>query len=777
MKTHRLSALGLSLLLAAASWAAPGLHQDGTTVTLVRDDGSLWSWGDYRPVFISDYLEARLPTRLGDGFIEAVSGGDFSLGLRADGSVWGWGALGTAERIPFSRARRVMEGVKSLDARNGVALALGQNGDLWRLRGLWANEAVRSVCGAERSISQSPQRLGRHMREMRSAADAVFAIGNDGRLWGQSLSKGDPFVAIGLDPDGEPWQGFEPAGGSRIQAASGKWYQAEMQQRDDCTTPLVGWAVKPAEAPAADPLAGMVYPNAVLAQSNGLQCLNQPGQPGYLNAAALRSVTLNRAGDTFLAQDRSGRVFGCGASQSNLLGTLRLDEVNEPVELPDQYAVVAPEASHTLGIDAQGVVWSWGEGSRRGMDTDPQQPWQRYERLRIGEGFRAVAAGPWFDAGIREDGSLWVWGAGAEGKTYLAPTRILAGQTFQAVIERNSLLRGKQLAAQRSDGRWVVLDYPTSPEALAQGRFTLKEMQDEFRSISRRHEWFWQHDGQILRWGLDMPNGQILKVEGVGALSKVWLDDPLIRVLDVNGRLIVMKQADGKLTPSARLEEVADSVLERESRIPGNGTYLVVRRDGSLWRWFSDFPESPSGPYANPVKLGEGFQSLHGNGSSTLLQKRDGRLWGMGQNQQRQLGVGPVAYQFRPSEIPLDGTAQFSAKVDGPMKAQSLSARITPAQADLGQKGHYFVVAQAKDLAGLFSFDGKDWYHHADTTLKALDEPRALSERSLELLQKADISALAGATLYLGYGLGDTAEAAQRDMMARKLWNEVYVVQ
>ena len=57
-------------------------------------------------------------------------------------------------------------------------------------------------------------------------------------------------------------------------------------------------------------------------------------------------------------------------------------------------------ASHSLGLRADGTVWSWGDSSNE------QAPWQ----VKGLEDIVAISAGDDASLALRDDGTVWAWG-------------------------------------------------------------------------------------------------------------------------------------------------------------------------------------------------------------------------------------------------------------------------------------------------------------------------------------------------------------------------------
>lgn len=92
---------------------------------------------------------------------------------------------------------------------------------------------------------------------------------------------------------------------------------------------------------------------------------------------------------------------------------------------------------------------------------------------------------------------------------------------------------------------------------------------------------------------------------------------------------------DGTTQPSTEPVKIMDDVKSVNQ-------YYAIKNDNSLWTWGkSEFGRIENGKYdtyLSPVKVMEDVASVSSGGSSTLIVKEDGSLWGVGLNLVGQLG-------------------------------------------------------------------------------------------------------------------------------------------
>jgi alpha-tubulin suppressor-like RCC1 family protein len=125
-----------------------------------------------------------------------------------------------------------------------------------------------------------------------------------------------------------------------------------------------------------------------------------------------------------LAVKTDGTVWAWGANSAGQLGTGGISPSNVPVQVTTVATTnltgattVAAGAEHSLARKADGTVWSWGrnsEGELGSGATGANRP--RADQVVQLTYARGIAAGDLFSLAVRQDGSVWSWGYGANGQ-------------------------------------------------------------------------------------------------------------------------------------------------------------------------------------------------------------------------------------------------------------------------------------------------------------------------------------------------------------------------
>ena len=174
----------------------------------LKQDGSLWAWGDNWQGMLGVESTAELitvPTQVGTDtdWKTIYNGGFLAFALKLDGTLWAWGdnwqgTLGvgsTAEVITVPTQVGTNTEWKSVTTHNGVTFAQKQDGSLWA----WGlNGGGQLGVGSTAETITVPTQVGdaTDWKYVQTFHLSTFALKQDGSLWAWG---GDEFGELGVE--------------------------------------------------------------------------------------------------------------------------------------------------------------------------------------------------------------------------------------------------------------------------------------------------------------------------------------------------------------------------------------------------------------------------------------------------------------------------------------------------------------------------------------------------------------------------------------------------
>jgi alpha-tubulin suppressor-like RCC1 family protein len=311
-----------------------------------------------------------------------------------------------------------------------------------------------------------------------------------------------------------------------------------------------------------------------------------------------------------------------------------------PIQTGALWKAVAAGERHTLALREDGALWAWGDngygqlgnGSNR-FGANPPQP------VGTNKNWTAVATGQHHSLALRDDGSLWTWGAnfegqlgngaGGAGQMANVPTRILTNAAWKAIATGD-----RHCIALREDGMlWG---------------------------------WGWNNFGQL-------GNGYFGTFFSPYPVASNWI----WKAVTAGANHTVALREDGTLwswgdNTAAQLGHGAFPRTAVPLQIQTNGTWKAVaaggfhtvalREDGAVWAWGRNFEgQLGSGDFAGasfpqPVPTGMTWISIAAGRLHTVALRDDGTLWVWGSNHYGQIAQ-PVPWL--PTQV--DGGAVWAS--------------------------------------------------------------------------------------------------------------------
>lgn len=461
----------------------------------IKTDGTLWAWGENDEgrlgYPVSGNVNQSTPKLVGaasDKWTMAVAGWRRSAGIKEDKSLWTWGwngygQLGDGTKTQRDAPVRVVSGSKWRAVALGFAhtLAIRDDGTLWA----WGAQDDGRLGNNVNATTQLtlPVQIGsaNDWKSVAAGDRCSVAIKNDGSLWGwgqgtfgaAGATGQTTFLTptrIGADND---WvklsvNTYKYAEIERIMAirtidlvnvlwGSGRNERGQLGN-DSTTDTYTLKSMLPAPANDFVVLSGVYAHTAAIKPDGSLWTWgwNDYGQLGSGNKIGLHTPTRVAADKSFidvaagnhstLAIGTDGSLWGWGYNSAGQLGNGSIAETLVPVQTGNAYdwRSVTAGLDHAMAIKQNGTLWAWGgnDNGRLGYPVSGGNVNQLNPRLVGSETdkWAQAVAGYARSAGIKEDGSLWLWGWNGYGQLgdgvtgdRGAPVQIMVGSQWRSV--------------------------------------------------------------------------------------------------------------------------------------------------------------------------------------------------------------------------------------------------------------------------------------------------------------------------------------------------------
>ncbi len=298
---------------------------------------------------------------------------------------------------------------------------------------------------------------------------------------------------------------------------------------------------------------------------------------------------------------------------------------------------IATGVVHNLGVKQDGTVWIWGGGvpelyGKKGERDETSQavPMQVQNLNDVIQ----VAAGGSHSLALKQDGSVWAWGGNGEGEIGDGTRSKYDGYTRTYIIDEN-----------RSEPIQV------------KGLTKVVQIAASFSSSYAIRE-----DGTMWAWGsllgpvaAELPGYTDIQSISVGYAHNVFLKKDGTVWQEASSLLSL---ADGHVQNSGSTSLAQIEGLHHVVKIAaGSGTSHALKDDGTVWAWgYNDSGEIGDGTTidrSEPVQIKriDDVIDIAASAGGPFYLKRDGTLWSNGTNTGGQLGYGSYEGSLVPKQV------------------------------------------------------------------------------------------------------------------------------
>lgn len=392
---------------------------------------------------------------------------------------------------------------------------------------------------------------------------------------------------------------------------------------------------------------------------------------------------------------------------------------------------VAAGCDHTILLRCDGTVWSWGNNDKGQLGFDPSLISQSHAPLKVEGlvGIKAVAAGNKFSLALKEDGTVWAWGYNERGQlgngtfsNSFLPVQVVVDPEEGDYLDAMTAIDAgyRHALALKEDGtvwswgasNWGQLGVgstSTSSKAVQvkgpEGEGFLKNI--EKISAGFNHNLALSSDGTVWAWGRNS-TGQLgdgsceqqnIPVQVVGEISDRLENVEHISAgeqhsLAVAGGVVFSwgYNSSGQLgnySLSDSNRPVRAAVTDIAMAAAGGDHSVAVDKEGRVWSWGDNssgqlgnggsgtrrtYPDKTLGTDGDSTL--EGITKVFAGQSYTMALGGDSRLLAWGNNSYGQLGLGAAGDKSIPT-LPLIAVPPRVDKTEPLQGAQEVEPRTT----------------------------------------------------------------------------------------------------
>ena len=351
---------------------------------------------------------------------------------------------------------------------------------------------------------------------------------------------------------------------------------------------------------------------------------------------------------------------------------------------PAAYATTAQVASgndHSIGLDANGGLWAWGDNKTGQLGSGDNLTSETPTRIVSDTDWNLIAAGGFHNLALKNDGSLWAWGNNGSGQIGDASTsHRKAPKQIGSDIDWSAIAAGgKHSVALKSDGTlWAWGENSTGQ--LGDGSTSSSNIPQQIGSDSDwqniaagdAHTLAIKNDGSLWAWGSNW-NGQLGNASTTQSNSPVQIGtDHDWTVIAAGFRHSAAIKNDGSLwswglnvwgqlgtnDTTQRTSPVRVGLDNDWDEIKAAYRHTVaIKTNGTLWAWgtneYGELGDNSNSSRKTPVQIGSAsdWAAISAKQFHTLAVKSDGTFWGWGDNGFHQLGNQIVSKRTLPEQV------------------------------------------------------------------------------------------------------------------------------
>ena len=338
-------------------------------------------------------------------------------------------------------------------------------------------------------------------------------------------------------------------------------------------------------------------------------------------------------------------------------------------------------SGHTLVVTADGSLWAFGYNYNGAVGKGSFEPYKNPLPIKIMTDVKDIAAGSSHSLAVKKDGSLWAWGMNRYGQVgnytdvstndVPAPVKIMDDVTAVAAGYGHSL-------AVKNDGTlwaWGANGYGQLGDGTQDNNRQPKMIMDNVKAVAAGsdHSLALKNDGSVWAWGCNWAGQVDGTLENVLKPVKVMTD---VKAIAAAAYFSMAIKNDGSLwiwgsnpyggsstNPYISHTKPVKVLTDVKEADGGADSHTVaVKTDGTLWVWGQDnagqlfnIGNKSNGYFVGkPTKVMSDVAHATAGKYFTIIAKTDGTFWGVGYNVEGDLGNGTLQSTLTPTKVKIE---------------------------------------------------------------------------------------------------------------------------
>ena len=601
---------------------------DGLTCHAIKEDGTLWGWGDNSPngqLGDGTTVSKSSPVQIGSDtdwvqVVGAVSTGSHTLALRRDNTLWSWGDSNSGDcghNDTVARSSPVQVGSDtdwvSISAGTSHSAARKSDGTIWTWGfgsngelglGTTNNRSSPVQVGSETDWIQLEVGSAHSMATRGDGALWAWGAGGNGKLGDSQTSQRNSPVQIGSDTD---------------------WGKISLGlQHSTVIKSLNGWVNK---GEASGGTAAIDYTGVTIIPPASDDRINWTYKDDTNSQVKTRNFKTNIA---------SPLLFGWGLNTKGELGDNTVINKSSPVQLGEQgiWDSIGPGTQHNIGIRTDGTLWGWGENEFGSLGDSSVTLKSSPTQIGALTTWAVCNAGTDFSMAIKTDGTLWTWGTGETGRTAQNDT-----------VDRSSPVQVGALTD------WATISGGSFGSTHALSTKTDGTM------------WAWGQNGKRLGDNTIINRSSPVQIGALTTWSQAEASDDHSAAIKTDGSIWTWGDSGfGQLghnnsTPDLSSPAQVGSLTDWAIVSLGRDCTIAVKKDGTLWAWGENgtgrLGDGTTIDRSSPVQIGAltDWADIWTGVDGGIALKTDGSIWTWGDNGNGGLGDGTTIDRSSPVQV------------------------------------------------------------------------------------------------------------------------------